>query len=102
MAHSSELLALPSRRLPPAYPALAFDAANAQIRSGQGFLHRSQLMPPSSVSGLADVTRASQVTRLKAGILRNSGQHPRSNLLAIMKSKDKVGVTIMSKGPMGS
>jgi len=51
---------------------------------------------------LANVTRASQVTRLKTAVLRNSGQHPRSNLLAIMKSKDKVGVSIMSKGPMGS
>jgi hypothetical protein len=41
---------------------------------------------------------ASQVARLKTGVLRNSGNHPRTYLLTIMESKDEVGISIMSKG----
>jgi len=51
---------------------------------------------------LAAFTQALKITRLKTGVLRNSGQHLRTYLLTIMESEDEVGISITSKGPMGS
>jgi len=41
---------------------------------------------------------ASQVTRLKTGVLLNSRNHSRTYLLTIIESKDEVGISIMRKG----